>query len=291
MSKPIQFQCKWDTAEVLPDTILRSAGIGYYQAHTERQAMALVAEGKCIVERDSICRVPFCVTVEAEAFGAKVVIPEDNTGPTIRGYRFISIEQLAELDEIDLTCGRINEVLSCIAILRDRGNVIAVNVEGPFTILGLLIDSMELFKGICLHRELMVRTLHVLEKSIVKYIEACVAQGATIISYADPTGALELLGPKLYRELSGKSSYNILKKLENKLAGALVHLCGISSLSLERAGFCTAKPVSVPEAHTYGDSLCHIVAEHKDVRLVGHNCMKSTPVIQKNPVVWQIELK
>jgi len=291
MGKPIQFQCKWDTAEVLPDTILRSAGIRYYQAHTERQAMALIAEGKRIVERDSICRIPFCVTVEAEAFGAKVVIPEDDTGPTIRGYRFSSMEQLVELGEIDLTCGRINEVLNCIAILRDRGNVIAVNVEGPFTILGLLIDSAELFKGIYRQRKLLERTLCILENSIVKYIEACVAQGATIISYADPTGALELVGPKLYQEFCGKSSYNILKRLDSRLDAAMIHLCGISSLSLERAGFCSSRPVSVPEACTYGDSLCHIVAEHKEVKLVGHNCMKSTPVVQKNPVVWQIELK
>ncbi|SDF58468.1 uroporphyrinogen decarboxylase family protein [Sporomusa acidovorans] len=291
MSKPIEFQCKWDTAEVLPEIVLHSAGIDYRQAHTERQAMALVAEGKCIVGGDSVCRVPFCVTVEAEAFGAEVMIPDDDTGPTIRGYRYTSMEQLAALDEIDLTSGRINEVLNCIAILRDRGNVVAVNVEGPFTILGLLIDSAELFKGIYLHREILEQALRVLENSIVKYAEACVAQGATIISYADPTGALELVGLKLYRELSGKSSYNILKRLEERLEGALVHLCGISSLSMERAGFCSAKPVAVPGARTYGDSLCRVAANQQEIKLVGHNCMKSTPAVQKNPVVWQIVLK
>ena len=291
MSKPIQFQCKWDTAEVLPEVVLESAGTSYRQAYTERQAMALVAEGKSILASDSICRVPFCVTVEAEAFGAKVEIPADDTGPTIKGYRFTTMEQLAGVNEIDLTAGRINEVLHCIAILTDRGNVVAVNVEGPFTILGLLIDSTELFKGIYLHRKLLEQTLQVLEKSIVKYIEASVSQGAKIISYADPTGALELVGLKLYRELSGKSSYNILKMLDGRLEGAMVHLCGISSLNMESAGFCSAKKVVVSGARTYGDSLCQVVANKPDIKLVGHNCMKSTPVVQKNPVVWQIQLK
>lgn len=290
MSKPIQFQCKWDTAEVLPETVLQSGGIGYRQAYAECQAMALVAEGKSILANDSICRVPFCVTVEAEAFGAEVEIPEDNSGPMIKGYRFTRMEQLADVRAINLTSGRINEVLNCIAILKERGNVVAVNVEGPFTILGLLIDSAELFKGIYLQRALLEQTLQVLENSIVKYVEACVAQGAKIISYADPTGALELIGPKLYRELAGKSSYTILEKLESRLEGALIHLCGISSLNMESAGFCTAKKVVVPGARTYGDSLCQVVANQPDIKVVGHNCMKSTPAVQKNPVVWQIKL-
>lgn len=290
MSKPNRFQCKWDTAEVLPESVLRSSSIGYRQAYSERQAMALVAEGKSILANDSVCRVPFCVTVEAEAFGAKVEIPEDGTGPTIKNYLFTALEQLEDLSEINLTSGRINEVLNCIAILEGRGNMVAVNVEGPFTILGLLMDTAELFKGICLERKLLEQTLLSIEKSIVKYAEACVAQGAKIISYADPTGAMELLGRKLYRELSGQSSYRILKSLEGRLEGAVVHLCGISSLNMEQVGFCTAKKVVVPGAQTYGDSLCQIVINHPEIKIVGHNCMKSTPVMQKEPAVWQIEL-
>lgn len=290
MSKPLNFQCKWDSAETLPAAMLRAAGISFYQAHTQGEAMALVAEAKRKASGDAICRIPFCVLVEAEAFGANVHIPNDETGPTLREHRFTAVEQLAELKEMDVTCGRISEVLRCAAILKERGNMVALNVEGPFTILGLLLDSAELFKGICLQRALLEQVLAILENSIVNYIKAAAAAGAAIISYADPTGALELVGPKLYRELVGKSSYHILKRLESELTGALVHLCGISSLNLEQTGFCTAKPVAVPEAQTYGDGLRRIVTDHPDIKLVGYNCMKSTPVVMKQPVVWQMKL-
>ncbi|WP_176215481.1 uroporphyrinogen decarboxylase family protein [Sporomusa malonica] len=290
MSKPINFQCKWDSAEVMPVAMLEAVGISFYQAHTERHAMAFVAEEKKRLEGDSICRIPFCVMVEAQAFGANVVIPDNESGPTLRDYRFTSMEQLAELDEIDLTSGRINEVLHCAQILKNKGNVVAVNVEGPFTILGLLIDSVELFKGIYLHRQLLEKALETIENSIVKYMLTAAEKGAQIISYADPTGARELVGPELFREISGQSTYNILKKVEARLDGAVVHLCGITSLSLEKSGFCQAKSVAVPDARTYGESICQVLAQDKTIKLLGHNCMKSTPAVLKNPVVWQIEL-
>ncbi|WP_425059599.1 hypothetical protein SCACP_01940 [Sporomusa carbonis] len=290
MNKTNEFQCKWDSAEEIPVSVIRSAGISFYEAHTDRHAMALVAEAKKKLDGDIICRIPFCVTVEAEAFGASVIIPDDETGPTLGDYKYTSLQQLAGISEIDLTGGRINEVLHCAEILKNNGNVVALNVEGPFTILGLLINSVEIFKGVYNYRQLLEEILHVLENSIVNYILAGVEKGVQIISYADPTGALEIVGPKLYKELSGQSSCNILKRVEKKLNGAVVHLCGITSLSLERSGLCTAKPVSVPHAQTYGESICQVLRTDKTIKLLGHNCMKSTPAVLKSPVVWQIQL-
>lgn len=289
MNYTVEFKCKGESPEEIPVSIIHSAGVSFYAAHTESNAMAAIAAGKQALERDCVCKVPFCLTVEAEAFGANVIIADDKTGPRFDGYRFTSLEQLTDITAIDLQKGRISEVLHCIEILRERGNIVTLNVEGPFTILGMLMDSFLLFKGINKGRQTMEQTLRVIEDNVVKYILAALEKGAQIISYADPTGALEIVGPKIYRELSGRISYNILKRVEGNLNGAIMHLCGKTSTALEKNGFCRTKPVEVPPGLTYGQSIAHLLLG-QDIKFLGHNCMKSSPACMQSPVVWQVEL-
>lgn len=289
MSFVVDFKCQGESPEEIPVSIINSTGISFYKAHADKNAMAVIAENLKEYKGDCICRVPFCLTVEAEAFGAKVIIPDEKTGPSFESYRFNSIEELVEIEEVDLLRGRINEVLNCVEILEKNENVVALNVEGPFTILALLIDPVALYKEISKHRDLIAEALRVIENSIVKYISAGIEKGAKIISYADPTGALEIVGPKIYREISGKVSYNILKRVEGELAGAIVHLCGKTSTAFDKIGFCKVKPVTVAGGLTYGEAICQLYKD-KNVKFIGHRCMKSTPMSMRQPVVWQVEL-
>lgn len=289
MNFVVDYKCQGESPEEIPISIIHSTGISFYKAHTDKKAMAVIAENLKEYKGDCICRVPFCLTVEAEAFGANVIIPDEKTGPGFKGYRFSSIEELVEIEEMDLLRGRINEVLNCVEILGENGNIVALNVEGPFTILALLIDPMALYKGIGKHRDLIDKALQVIENSVVKYIVAGIEKGAKIISYADPTGAQEIVGPKIYREISGKVSYHILKRVEGDLAGAIVHLCGKTSTAFDKTGFCKVKPVTVAGGLTYGEAICQLYKDER-IKFIGHNCMKSTPMSMRQPVVWQVEL-
>ena len=289
MSSVVDFKCRGDSPEEIPISIINSTGISFYQAHTDRNAMAVIAENLKDYKGDCICRVPFCLTVEAEALGAKVIISNEKMGPRFKNYRFNSIEELAEIEEIDVNRGRVKEVLNCVDLLRKSGNIVALNVEGPFTILALLIDPVILYKGIAKHRDLIEEALKVIENSAIKYILAGIEKGAKIISYADPTGALEIVGPKIYREISGKVSYNILKSVAGELDRAIVHLCGKTSSAFEKIGFCKVKPVTVAVGLTYGEAICQLYKD-ESIKFIGHGCMKSTPVRMRHPVVSQVEL-
>ncbi len=290
MSLTVDFQCRGESPEEIPAAIINLTGTSYSKAHTDKYAMAAIAEHLKEYKGDCICRVPFCLTVEAEALGAQVIIPEEKTGPRFANYKFDSIEELVEIKEMDLRKGRINEVLNCVEILKKKGNTVALNVEGAFSILALLIDPVKLFKGIGKHRELVEGALQVIENSVVKYIMAGIEKGAKLISYADPTGALEIVGPKIFREISGKASCNILKRVEEaKLNDALVHLCGKTSTAFEKTGFCKVKPVTVAGGLTYGQAICQL-NQGQGVKFIGHGCMKSTPVSMRQPVLWQVEL-
>lgn len=289
LSYLIDFKCQGESPEEIPDSIISSTGISFDQAYTDKIVMAVIAENLKEYKGDCICRVPFCLTVEAQALGAKVIMPDKKTGPRIASYIFNKIEELAEIAEMDLSRGTINEVLNCVEILANKGNVVALNVEGPFTILAQLIDPTVLYKGISKHRELIDRALQVIENGVVQYIWAGINKGAGIISYADPTGALELVGPKIFREISGQVSCNILQRVAGNLSGVLIHLCGKTSTALAKTGFCRIKPVAVPGGLTYGEAICQLSKDER-INYIGHRCMKSTPLKMQQGVVWQVEL-
>ncbi|MCE5284634.1 MAG: hypothetical protein LLG02_02125 [Pelosinus sp.] len=284
------YKCRCNNSEEIPLSVIKMAEVNYAAAYAGGMPMALTAEAIKKDKDDSICKVPFCVTVEAEAFGTKVVIPDKITGPRFVGYKFSRIEDMLNLQKINLSSGRISEVLASVELLAKRGNVVALNVEAPFTILALLIDSVLLYKAIYKQREIVERVLAIIETNIEKYILAAIERGASIISYADPSGVAEIVGPKISREISGRSSYSVLKNIESSISGAVVHLCGKTSLSLEKAGLCSVKAVDVEQSITYGEAIIRLVKE-SSIKFIGHNCMKITPVHMSHPVVWQVNLK
>lgn len=289
MDYPADFICKGEIPEEIPLSFVHSVGKSFYDAYTDRNTIAAVAKQKMAMHKDCMCKVPFCVTVEAEALGAIVTIPDDKIGPRFGGYKFTSIEQLKQVGEIDFHRGRISEVLHGVALLKKSGNTVVLNVEGPFTILGMLIDQMAIYKGLSKQGELIEQTLQVIEDNVVNYILAGIEKGAKIISYADPSGVLEIVGPRMYAQLSGNNSCNILRRIEKHLNGVIIHLCGRTSSSLVKTGFCRVKPVVVEGGLTYGEMICRLLTENK-IKMLGHNCLKSTPVFMQNPVVWQLEL-
>lgn len=284
------YACSRDDSESIPLELIEELGLSFRAAHTDASAMARIAIRRMQLAKEVICRVPFCVTVEAEAFGARIKVPDDEGGPRCSEYRFRNMEELAGLQPMDLTCGRIATVLDSLALLRDQGRVVTLNVEGPFTILSFLVDSAPLFRGLISHRHILEEALSLIEASLVGYIREGIRCGAMIISYADPTGALEIFGPKLYREVVGASTYRIMRELESDSNGALIHLCGQKSRSLEKVGLCTAHAVQVPSGMTYGDSLCQFV-QAKTPAFLGHNCMKSCNLALNRPTLWQIRLQ
>ena len=289
MHYPVDFKCKVENSENIPASIVESTGISFYKAHTDSSAMSTISEEKKRREGDCFCKIPFCLSVEAEALGANVIITNTEIGPRFEGYKCAAIEELLNITEINLNIGRISEVLRCVQILSSKGSIVALNVEGPFTILGMLIDSTVLYKEIKKNRMVLDSVLQVLENSIVEYIIKGIQKGAKIISYADPTGALEILGPQLYKEISGRISHNILKRVENYLDGTIVHLCAKTSIALVKTKFCKAKPIKVTSGMTYGEALCKFI-EDKEIKFIGHNCMTNTPIQMQSQVVWKIDL-
>jgi uroporphyrinogen-III decarboxylase len=290
MEYEVKFKCISDNLEEIPEEVTKIAGTTLPEAHMKGELMAALSKALKEYHKDNISMVPFCMTVEAEALGADIKMGNEKIGPRVGKYAFESIEELKDLKEIDLTKKRISEVLKSVEILNKQGETVALSVQGPFTIMSTLIDPRIFYRAIRKDKASVETFMTVIQDGIVKYIEEGVKRGAKIISFGDSTGTLDIVGPKVYKEFSGRYTYNVLKRVEDKLGNAILHLCGITSVALDKAEFIKSIPIEVEENITYGQAINKIIQERKDVNIIGHYCLKKTPIKMKKPVIWKIEL-
>lgn len=290
MEENINFKCTSDNLEDISQDIIDQNGLSFPEVHTNKDDMITLAKALKKDKKDKICRVPFCGTVEAEALGADIKLGDNKTGPRVNDYLFNSVEEFSNIKVLDLTKGRIREVLTAVEILDKKDEVVALNVEGPFTIISSLIDPLNFYKGIRKNRELVDKFMEVIEDNIVKYILAGIKSGAQIISYADPVGSMDIVGPKVYEEMSGKVTYNVLKRIEDKLEGVIVHLCGKISTAFDELGFIKSTLLEVGKEITYGEAIVELLSSNKNIKFIGHKCIKQTPFKMKRDFMWGLDL-
>jgi uroporphyrinogen-III decarboxylase len=290
LKSKVTFKCVGDNFEAIPESIVKEKGLSFPKAHTNRDDISLLAKELKEHRKDTICRIPFCVTVEAEGFGANIKLGNEKTGPRVDGYIYNSVEELDHIKEIDLTKGRIKEVLNAVEIIKKQGEIACLNVEGPFTIICSLIDPMIFYRGIRRNREIVDKFIRVIEDSIVKYILEGIKRGADIISFADPVGSMDIVGPKMYKDVSGKISLNILKRVQPSLNNTIIHLCGKTSTAFQEIGFCESAPVEFDKNLTYGEAILEILEKNNDIKILGHWCIKRTPIKKRESVLWSIKL-
>jgi len=218
------------------------------------------------------CFLPFCHTVEAEAFGSSVII-ENEAGNRISKYAINGRDEFYKIKKADLSSGRISKILESIVILKDQGEKVCLNIMGPISIATSIMDSQLFYGSIRRDKDSIIKLLEIIEDTIVEFIIKAASLGVDIISFADPTGTIDIVGPKVYKDISGKSTYKILKRIENQLGDTIVHICGKTSTSLEAMGLLETEQIKV-EGNSYGEMLDRVRREREDVKFIGHWCMK-----------------
>ena len=73
----------------------------------------------------------------------------------------------------------------------------ALMISGPFTIFNVLIDPKYVFKAMRKQPELMRDIFQKIERELLSYIKIAVEYGVDMISYADSSGGVNILGPKM----------------------------------------------------------------------------------------------
>lgn len=290
MDYDVNFKCVLGTEDEIPKEAVKKAGVKFPDVHKNAKEMAALSKSIRECNKDLFSVVPFCMTVEAEALGGQINLGDEKAGPRVSNYTFKTIEDLKGLKGIDFETKRIKEVLKSVEILKKQRETVIMDVQGPFTIISSLIDPRVFYKAVRKNKDEVERLMEIVEKGSVEFIKEGIKKGADIISFGDSAGTLDILGPKTYKELGGKYTYNVLKEAINYLGDSIIHICGITSASLDRAGFIKSNPIKVPEGITYGQAINYIRKKNKNVKILGHNCLRKTTKPLKQSTVWEIQL-
>ncbi|MGO5051785.1 uroporphyrinogen decarboxylase family protein [Lachnospiraceae bacterium LCP25S3_G4] len=274
MGKIKDFRCTYAHA-LGPDAILaEELHISFPDAYLHESTM--VAMAKALKKRYdvSFCELPFCHTLEAEALGAIINLGDEIAGPRAKSCICQSVDELLVLPEIDFSKGRIAEVLKACRTLHDSGEHVSLLLSGPLTILNALIDGKYIFKAMKREPEKMHQVFQKLQHELLKFCQHALEAGVDIISYADSSGSLNIVGPNIVEDMVEHFTYPFLKNLEQRIAGkAQIFLCPKTSLALigcERARW---KEIQIKETKKYVDAC---IAEKLQAPIVGQMCIKNT---------------
>lgn len=285
----LDFKCDQIDNENIPLEIIQGSNLSFPNLHKNANDIAYISKSLKDYRKDSICKLPFCTTVEAEAFGANINLGDEKNCPRSRDYAFSSLEELSKLDNIDFDNGRIKEVLESISILSSKNEIVTLNVCGPMTIISLLVDLKYFYKGVRKNLECIDKLMNIIEDNIVNYIVKGYEKGAKIISYSDPVGDINIVGPKVYEEVVSKTTINILERASACIGEGLIHICGKTSSALFNLKKCKFTKVEYESCLTYGEAICNII-ESKKVKIIGNNCMKRTQYNLKNSQIFIIDI-
>ncbi len=266
------FKCKANEVEAIDSNILEKLNVTYEEANNDASMMAALSRRISEQKGFDYCRLPFCHTVEAEAFGSKVIF-DSELGNRISGYSIDGIDFICELPEIDLNSGRISEVLDAITILKQCGEKVVLDVTGPISTATSVMDSRLFYRFLRKDKENADKFLQKIEDGIVDFMLEGIRRGTDVISYADPTGTIDIVGPKVYEEVSGKLTVKILKRIEKNLEKSIVHICGKTSTSLESIGLLESVKIE-SQGENYFEMIKNARKNRKDINFIGHWCMK-----------------
>ena len=246
---------------------------------------------RALKEHDNapFCELPFCHTVEAEAMGGIINYGNEKTGPRAKEYLCTEVEELLKLPEIDYSRGRIHEVLTACRKLREEGEHVVLQVSGPFTILNVLIDARYVFKGMRKKPEIMKEVFWKLGREVLRFIDEAKKYGVDMVSYADSSGGVNILGPKMAEQVVNDFTCEFVKELEKKADdNLLIMLCPKTAfvlLGTEKACF---EDVELSAPMRYGEVCIEVIGK---VKLTGQMCIKNIQYMLENGKIKAIKLQ
>jgi MtaA/CmuA family methyltransferase len=214
---------------VLTRTVLDRFGIPLPAAHYSGVMMAELAAAAYDMAGFDNIGVPLCLTVEAEALGAKVFIGDSTALPRIVAFPEISMDEIIanSLSGL-LQHGRVPQVLRSIELLGEMrpGIPIIGNIAGPATLAASLIRPSAMIELVNRNPGFLNRLLEGIVSFLCSYAEAMVEKGATIIMIHEPAARSgSYVGFDLFHNVL--PYFNELSRYAH-LGGAkvILHVCG-----------------------------------------------------------------
>ncbi|MDR2831091.1 MAG: MtaA/CmuA family methyltransferase [Methanobrevibacter sp.] len=199
-------------------------GASWTEAHTDPEKMAKLGSSLYDLAGLECARLPFCVTVEAEAIGAQVDLGGKDKPPQVSSSPFSNNNDI-DIPSDFLDKGRIPTVLKAIEILKETHEdlPIIVGVTGPFTLTGHLLGVESLVK---LLKTDPIEVEEQVENSLdadMDYVEAISELEPDAICVVEPTASPELIDPLQFKSIVKPRLEDLANFINVK---KILHICG-----------------------------------------------------------------
>lgn len=209
--------------------VMVKTGCHWPEVHRDAQKMATLSLAMHDETGMENLGIPFCMTVEAEALGGEVEDGDEVTEPGIVQYPLRSVAGWKGLKALNpYRDGRLPTILECTGILSKSATDTAVvgNLVGPLSLATSLIEATSLFKALRQTPEEVHGLLGFLTGNSIRYAEALIANGADLISIADPSATGEILGPANFETFALPYLNEMIRHIHQLGRPVIVHICG-----------------------------------------------------------------
>ena len=220
--------CPGGMMNMVTSELMQQTAVYLPQAHRDADYMAKLAAA--VYEQGCFenIGVPFCMTVEAEALGAKVDLGSNIVEPRVTDYVLKSVVEMNQLKKLDFSSGRVRVVLDTIRKLKEKNYTAPIigNITGPISTASSLMEPMAFYRELRKKKEEAHAYLDFVTEQLIAFALEQVKAGADVIAVSDPSGTGEILGPKYFEEYALPCLNRIVDAVKNSGAGTIVHICG-----------------------------------------------------------------
>lgn len=197
------------------------------------------------------------LTVEAEAFGAEIVFPE-NEVPSVSGRLLADEAAIESLEVPALNKGRIPQYLKAnmLAARNINDRPVLAGCIGPYSLAGRLYDMSEMMMLLYINPEAAVTLLRKCTDFLLRYCMALKATGVNGVMMAEP--AAGLLSNDDCRQYSSVFIKEIVDKVQDENFSVILHNCG-------NTGHCTPAMVHTGAAAYHFGNKIDMVEALKEV--------------------------
>ncbi len=208
--------------------VIEEKGLNFIDAHSDATMMADLAEA--VYEKGCFENfgVPFCMTVEAEYFGAEVDLGSNIYEPHVVQYPLNSVTEWERVSKINHESGRSKVVIDAIKILKSRNSKVPIigNLTGPISTASSIMEPVTFYKELRKKNSKAHEFMAFVTAELLAFAKKQIAAGADIIAISDPSGTGEILGPKLFEEFAVKYINQLVEGIQQEKVGTIVHICG-----------------------------------------------------------------
>lgn len=227
--------------------LMDQVGAPWPEAHSDPEKMAKLAIANYELSGLEAVRLPYCLTVLAEAMGCEVNMGTKNRQPSVTAHPYPKDLEGMEMPENLLDKGRIQAVLGAIKIIREKVGPdvpIVGGMEGPVTLASDLSSVKSFMKWSLKKPELLEQVLDFATEATISYANSMVLAGADIIAIADPVASPDLMSPDSFKNM-------LQSRLErfssNVNSVTVLHVCGNVNPILDYMADCGFEGLSVEE--------------------------------------------